>query len=294
MSNLRTNKNKLVKMSMQCTVSPAERGAAFLVDASGNSFFLPGTGGICYNVLVGDSAFGWEADHVEPGVSTRASDKAGDSENAAYNFLACIGNNVKVISGEAKGSFGLVTGKHGGSERVMIDFDHDILFKLTHDDKMMVYTFGQGLKLLDYPDVVLSNIDPFLLNRFVESRNGKLNVRVTHVIPGKLMGSGIGSTKIASGDYDITTHDPKMIKAHNLDTLRFGDIVAIEDHDCRFGREYRSGALSIGIIVHSDCRLSGHGPGVTVVMSTIKNDITLIQDADANIAKITNIGIYSK
>lgn len=293
MSELRTNKDKLVQMSMQSSVSPADRSATFCVGADGIPFFLPGTGGICYNVLVGDNTFGWEADHVEPGVSTRADKDASNSRNAAYNFLACIGNKVKIVSGEAKGEFGFVTGKHGGSERVMVDFSKETLEVLIHDDKMMIKTFGQGLKLLDYSDIVISNIDPDLLNFIVKDKDGQLHVGVTHVIPGKIMGSGIGTTKIGSGDYDITTHDPKMIKRYNLDTIRFGDIVAIKNHDCRFGREYKTGAISIGIIVHSDCKFAGHGPGVTVFMTTIKNNIiNLYENKDANIAKIIGLGIY--
>jgi len=292
---LRTNKDKLVQMSMQASVSPSERGAAFCVDAEGMPFFLPGTGGICYNVLAGDTAFGWAADHAEPGVSTRAGEDAHGHKNAAYNFLACIGNKVKVVSGEAKGKMGTVIGKHGGSERVMVDFDKDTLDNLTHDDKMMVKTCGQGLRLLDYPDVVLSNIDAYLLEELVEEKNGQLYVGVTHIIPGKIMGSGIGTTKIGSGDYDITTHDPKMLKTHSLETLRFGDVVAIKDHDCRFGREYRGGAISVGVIVHSDCKFAGHGPGVTVFMTTIKENVIIpTHNNNANIAEVLKLGVYRK
>ena len=51
---------------------------------------------------------------------------------------------------------------------------------------------------------------------------------------------------------------------HNLDTLRFGDIIAITDADHSYGRIYRSGAVSIGVIAHSNCVTAGHGPGEVV------------------------------
>ena len=44
----------------------------YRIDRDGVPFVLPGTGGIAYNVKVGDPAFGWAGDHIEPGVSTAA------------------------------------------------------------------------------------------------------------------------------------------------------------------------------------------------------------------------------
>ncbi len=56
------------------------------------------------------------------------------------------------------------------------------------------------------------------------------------------------------------TSDPDTVAAYRLDKMRFGDFVALMDHDNAYGRAYRKGAVSIGIVVHSDCRLAGHGP----------------------------------
>lgn len=71
-----------------------------------------------------------------------------------------MGNDAKVISGEAKGAKGIVLGHHGGSEHVMIDFPREVKEKLTYDDKIIVHGRGQGLKLLDYPDSAKINILP--------------------------------------------------------------------------------------------------------------------------------------
>jgi hypothetical protein len=106
---IRTNRDRLVIVSVQGMVAPHVRRQAFGIDADGVPFVLPGVGGITYNVRVGDSAFGWAGDHVEPGVSTAADyDKRGDQKNRAYNVLACIGNKARVISGDAKGALGSI------------------------------------------------------------------------------------------------------------------------------------------------------------------------------------------
>lgn len=78
------------------------------------------------------------------------------------------------------------------------------------------------------------------------------------------MGSGIGATFVGKGDYDIVTSDPESVKEYKLDQIRFGGFVALMDHDNRYGRAYRKGAVTIGVAVHSDCLIAGHGPGVAM------------------------------
>ncbi|MFP4459988.1 MAG: DUF4438 domain-containing protein [Candidatus Zixiibacteriota bacterium] len=290
---IKTNKKNLVKMAISGKVSPPERSARFGVDSDGKPFFVPGTGGICYNVIVGDRAFGWAGDHVEPGVSTRATKKSRDGQNAAYNFLACIGNEAKLVSGDAKGELGRVTGHHGGSERVMVDFGEETMEKMTHDDSLIIKSFGQGLELSDYPEIRVSNIDPELLEKMnIEEKDGKLYIGVTHFIPAKLMGSGVGSTMVGAGDYDIMTQDKELVKELGIDKIRFGDIVAIMDHDNVYGRAYRTNAVTIGVVVHSDCKFSGHGPGVTTFLSSRDQQIKPFIDSDSNIAKLLGIGVF--
>ena len=93
---MRTNNDKLVMISVQGAVAPHVRRQAFRIDSEGVPFALPGVGGITYNVRVGDSAFGWAGDHIEPGVSTAANyQKRGDDQNRAYNILSCIGNEAR-------------------------------------------------------------------------------------------------------------------------------------------------------------------------------------------------------
>ena len=66
-------------------------------------------------------------------------------------------------------------------------------------------------------------------------------------------------------------HDTKEVERLGLKELRFGDIVAIEDHYATYGPDYLKGAVSIGVIVHSDSYSSGHGAGVSIIMSSREN-----------------------
>src|SRR3989338_1398820 len=109
---LKTNESKLVKMAVQGKPANPVRFAAFEMDADGRGHSLPSVGGIVYNVKVGDSAFGWRGDHIEPGVSMLFDEeKRTSKQNMALGFLACIGNEARVISGDAKGAKGTVIGQ---------------------------------------------------------------------------------------------------------------------------------------------------------------------------------------
>ncbi|MCJ7624868.1 MAG: DUF4438 domain-containing protein, partial [Anaerolineaceae bacterium] len=96
------------------------------------------------------------------------------------------------------------------------------------------------------------------------------------------------------GDYDIVTGDPETMKEYKLDQIRFGDIVALLDHDNRYGRDYRKGAITIGVVVHSDCKLAGHGPGVATLMTCATSLIEPVIDPKANIADLFGIGTPAK
>jgi hypothetical protein len=294
---LKTNEKNLVQLAMQCKPGPPRIRPGWKVDHEGKPFILPGIGGITLNIVVGDSAFGLAGDHIEPGVSCSAnSEKPFEFPNNSLQLLSCIGNEAILVSGDAKGEKGTVTGHHGGSEHVMIDFPKKVLKKLTYDDKIMIRTCGQGLKLIDYPDIKLYNLDPALLKKIKikETRDkqikGPIKVPVTTIVPAQCMGSGLGSAHVAAGDYDIMTSDPETVQKYKLDKLKFGDFVALLDHDNSYGRSFLKGAISIGIIVHSDCLLAGHGPGVSTLMTCSKPLIEPILNANANIANLLKIG----
>jgi hypothetical protein len=291
---LKTNIDKLIKISVFGeVVSPLVGRFIYTISAHGTPVVLPGVGGITYNLRVGDLACGWEADHVEPGVSVENKEndpRFAQGANAAFNVLSCVGNEAVVATGDAKGAKGVVTGKHGGIEHVLVDFQPDVLEKLMIGDKVLVKAFGVGLKLLDFPDIRVMNIDPRLLKALnLKSKGGKLVVPVTHVVPAAIMGSGLGMNQTYSGDYDIQLFDDKTRKECKLDSLRLGGFVAILDADHSYGRIFRQGAVSVGIVVHSNCVCAGHGPGVTTIFTSPNGKLVPKVDAKANIASLLKL-----
>jgi hypothetical protein len=162
--------------------------------------------------------------------------------------------------------------------------------KLMLQDKILIKAFGVGFKLLDLPEVKAMNVDP----RFFEAIDpkivdGKLEVPVTHKAPAQVMGSGLGASQVYSGDYDIQLFDEATNKKFDLEDLRLGDLVAIMDADHSYGRIYKEGAVSIGIIVHSDCVIAGHGPGVTTLFTSSSGAIVPRIDPKANIANLMQL-----
>ena len=286
---LKTNRDKLVMQSVQGKIhSPIMGPNQYRISHEGIPMILPATGGITYNYQIGDSCMDLVGDHVEPGVSMRNEDA---KENKALMVLSCVGNEAKVISGDAKGAKGYVTGMHGGIEHVLVYFPKEDLENMAIDDKILIKAHGQGLKIEGHEDVLVMNIDPDLFEKLgiKENENRELEVPVVTEIPAHLMGSGIGSSTSLSGDYDITTGDKEELKKYGIDKLRFGDIVLLKDCDNTYGRQFLKGAVTIGIIVHSNCILAGHGPGVTGLLSSKTSKIKGIKDANANIANYLDI-----
>lgn len=291
---LKTNVDKLVKISVFGeVVSPVIGRSVYNISAEGVPMVLPGVGGITYNIRIGDPACGWEADHVEPGVSVENKEndpRFGQGANAAFNVLSCVGNEAVVVTGDAKGAKGVVTGKHGGIEHVLVDFQAETLEKLMLGDKVLVKAFGVGLKLPDFPQIIVMNMDPRFLKALNPKPKGdKLEVPVTHIVPAATMGSGLGTNHTYSGDYDIQLFDKGVIKKHGLEDLRLGDVVAIMDADHSYGRIYKQGAVSVGIVVHTNCVTSGHGPGVTTLFTSSKGKIVPKIDPKANIATLLKL-----
>lgn len=280
---IKTNKAKVAAQSVQGQISHP-KGKQHRVNFEGKAVSVPGTGGISYGVHVGDSAFGMAVDHLEPAVSIKNTTQI---ENDALMKLANPGNTARVISGDAKGATGYVIGTHGGIDHTIIEFAEEDMDKMVVGDKILVKGYGRGLELTDYPQIKVQSIDPDLLERIeIEEQDGKLIFPVVAKIPAYLMGSGVGSGIPYTGDYDIMTHDKELMKETGIDQLKYGDFVLLEDSANVYGLGgYYRGASTIGIIVHSDCMTTGHGPGVTVILSTNEPVIEGKIDSSANIMK---------
>lgn len=289
MTKLKTNRDQLVIQSVIGEISSPSINLAnpYRISTKGEPMLLPGTGGITYNKRIGDSAVDLWGDHVEPAVSMKNMDKeATGPYNAGLNIMSCVGNRAQVVSGDAKGEWGRVTGTHGGIEHVMVDFTREQMEMMVIGDKIQVRATGQGLALTDFPEIKLRNLDPDLLDVMgitFDTKTGRIRIPVTHLIPAEVMGSGIGKIHVFAGDYDTQMFDPEIVKQHRLDELRFGDIVAITDADHTYGRIYRRDSISVGVIVHSCSVLAGHGPGVTTLFTSARGFIDTVMDKDANL-----------
>lgn len=286
---LRANYDDIVMISVVGEIcSPRRAFSPYLVTHDGRALTLPGSGGITYNVRVGDRALGWACDHVEPGVTIRNKDA---EENNALATLGCIGNQAFVLGGEGKGSIGTVTGKHGGAEHMMIDFAPDVLEKLAIGDRIQVRSYGRGLTLHDAPHVKLLNMSVQLLHNLPATIDdlGNVTVPVAGIVPPELMGSGVGSNA-ERGDYDIQTHDRAVLEEHGLAHLRLGDLVAVRDQDHAFGRGYRRGGMVVGVISHTDCMVAGHGPGLTTLLTANTGHLhPVIDPSRANITTMLGL-----
>ena len=108
------NRERLVAISVMGQIHHPTIGhsGTFKLCHDGTSGVLPSVGGITYNVKLGDCVYDKVCDHVEPGISMKNPDP---KENDALVMLACIGNKARVVSGDAKGAAGFVTGFHGGN-----------------------------------------------------------------------------------------------------------------------------------------------------------------------------------
>ncbi|MDX2138781.1 MAG: DUF4438 domain-containing protein [Chloroflexota bacterium] len=287
--SVRTNKDKLVAVSVMGQIAspgfPGLPAEPYRLDAHGRPFLLPTYGGIVYNVSVGDSAYGWLADCIHPGVSISLKD---DNGNRGLNLFACIGNSAMVMTGDAKGAKGFVTGKSGRfSEHVILHFAKADREKMTIGDKINIKSVGVGMELLDHPNVTLKSCSVDLIEGLEVTTNpdGRLNVPVTAIVPPHLLGAGAGLTS-EGGSLHIQSQDKDALREAGLDTLRLGDVVALADYDSSFNHGYLRGALGIGVIGQGDSPRSGYGPGVTLVMTSMTGGINPVVSPGVNIADI--------
>jgi hypothetical protein len=276
-----SNANQLLTQILSGEVWPplADRHG-YRVDPEGRAFFLPGMGGVTLGVHVGDPATGYAGDHVEPGLSVRHRET---SANYALQYLTCIGNRVEIASGPAKGAAGFVIGQHA---YVLVDMSGEEMGQVTTGDQVSVIAQGQGLHLERHPDIVVKNISPALLAAMPGGTiaDGRLEVHVSAVIPAEAVGAGVGmASEYANTDlmgaYAGLGEDLSL----GLEGLRVGDVVVLDDQDHRFGRGYREGWTTIGIISTGTCMLYGHGPGPSSIMSGPSSAFHVVLDDDANL-----------
>lgn len=290
--SVRTNADRLVSVSVMGQVAspgfPGLPAEPYRLDADGKPFLLPTYGGIVYNVSVGDSAYGWLADCIHPGVSITLKDDRG---NRGLNILACVGNTAVVMTGGAQGERGVVTGKSGRfSEHVIIHFPRSVREKMAIGDKIVVRAIGVGMELLDHLDVKLKSCSPEFLENLEVTTNseGKLSVPVVGVVPPHLLGAGAGLTS-EGGSLHIQTKDKTALKDAGLEGLRLGDVVALSDYDSSWNHGYLRGAIGVGVIGQGDSPRAGYGPGITLLMTSVKTGIVPAITPGVNLKDVFNL-----
>ena len=283
-SNIKTNEKQLIKMSIGgYATQPSFKNPGYIPNNDGQAVIYPGMFGVVNNVKVGDKAFGWAGDHIEPGVSI---DSENLNEHFALHYLVCTGNQAIVRSGEAKGSIGIVTGEHA---RNLVHFNQKILNKICIGDQIDIITHGRGLKLLDFPNIELKKIDPKLLKSMnIKVVNKKLIVDVAIELPIRIMGSGaeLNSEYV---DQDLMSGDRNLMKKLKIDQMRLGDLIVINHADHRWGRSYKKNHISIAICIHGDSVMTGHGPGIMTIMTGHKKDLGWKINKKANIKNLLKI-----
>jgi len=282
---LATNAHQLVQIAVAGQVSqPGLRYPGYIPAADGVARVLPGMAGIAYNARVGDPAFGWAADHVEPGVSIANPDSGADF---ALHYLTCIGNRAIVTSGLAKGAQGIVTGEHA---RLLVDFGPEVNERLCVGDMVQIIAHGRGLAFTDYPHIELKKCSPALIDSLpIEPLDERrIRVPVTMVLPPQIMGSG-AELNAEYVDQDLMSGDRALLAELGIDRMRLGDLVAIPDADHRYGRGYRKGAVTIALCIHGDSIMTGHGPGILTLMTCPEPCIEWVIDPKANIANYLHI-----
>lgn len=278
MSALTTNADQLVEIGLACQVAHPSHSGTYNVDSYGKPIILPGMAGVVRNARVGDLVFPWAADHLEPGVSAGSSDPGA---HHALQFMACIGNEVRVLDGPAAGAVGRVTGKHAF---VLIDFPQEALDVLAPGDRLLVRAVGQGLRLDGFDEVTPRSCAPTLLDALgVVVAEGRLRIEVAAEIPAFMMGAGLGmSSEWANCDVMFTRRE--VIERLGFERTRLGDVVAMHDQDHRYARGYRAGNVAIGIVAHGGHGgVPGHGMGVATFLSGPTDRFEIVHADQANL-----------
>ncbi len=281
---LRWNFDDLVEMAVTGQVSqPALRRGGYVHRPDGVGLVLPGMSGIMYSARVGDRAFGWAADHVEPGVSIANPDERSDF---ALHYLTCIGNEAEVVTGLAQGAKGVVTGEHA---RLLVDFTPEVLEELTVGDTIQIRTRGRGLRLESHPAIEFKKTSPALaLALGLRSEAGRVSCPVAMELPARTMGSG-AELNAEFVDQDLMSGDRALMAELGIDRMRLGDLVGIRDVDHRFGRSYRKGWVAVCLCIHGDSVMTGHGPGILTLIAGPAELLDFHLEPAANLAKALGI-----
>ena len=282
-----TNRDRVLVIAVQGQVAAAQPSRGYVVTWDGRAKVANGTGGINYNLRLGDRVFGWAGDRATVGVAAEAATQGG-----AWLAHASIGNEVRLIGGAGQGEKGVVVGKFGGY--VLIQFPEATTDKLTVGDRLQVKADGLGLEIDGFKDVFVHSLAPDLLEKMgLRADGGKLEVPVVKEIPAEIVGQGAGGGAL-SGNWHIQTCYPPDIEKYGLGELRFGDLVLLRDTQSDYGRGYYKGGATVGVVCGSPSEQSGLGIAVTAVLSTRFGKLAAKIDPAANIGRYLGLPLSNK
>ncbi len=280
-----TNKAKLLTLAVQGQIGHSQPSRSYTITWDGKAKMAVGTGGMNYNLKIGDRIFGWaSADRATMGVAAEGADERSASSWAS---MTSLGNTVRILGGDARGGTGLVVGKFGMS--VLVHFEDAVLEKLAIGDPLLVKANGFGMEIEGAPEIHVRHLSPGLLEKLAVMReDGKVEVPVVKEIPAELAGQGSGGGSL-TGHWHIQTCYPPDIEKLGLDGLRFGDLVLMKDIQTDYGKGYYKGGATIGVVVSGPSDISGLGIAVTPILSTRSDKIAVRLDPSANLARFLGI-----
>jgi hypothetical protein len=288
---IKTNRDKVLITAVQGRVADPQPSRGYAITWEGKPKMAIGTGGINYNLKMGDPIFGWAGgDRATVGV---AAEPLGEGRyGASWLTHTSIGNEVRVLGGEARGKKGVIVGKFGGY--VLVHFADDILEKLAIGDTLQVKASGLGLEIDGFPDVFVHSLAPDLLEKMeIRVVDGRLEVPVVKEIPGEIVGQGSGAGSLF-GNWHIQTCFPPDIEKYRLKELRYGDLVLLKDIQTDYGKGYYKGGATVGVVCGGPSDISGMGIAVTPILSTRQAKLAGRIEAEANIAKYLGIPVKAK
>jgi len=275
---LKTNQEQLVESLLE--------GCALPTSDADNAKNKPvGLGGVSLNLKLGDSVFGWAVDHATPCVSIYI------PSDIACSF-ACLGNEARVLTGEAKGTRGTITGICREFGRVMIDFPDSIFEHLSLEDKIQIRATGQGLHFGDYEDILVGGISTQLVDKMKieeDVQEQQLRVPVTAKVPSQYVVSGNETTFGVHLDLRLQS---ASLEGLSLEHLRLGDVIALVEHPTAYKGLLQQEMVSIGIVTYTASSVSGLGPGIQTILAGSSQSLIPFLQEDANIGRYLNLGRY--
>jgi hypothetical protein len=247
----------------------------YRVDADGRPYLPVGDGGLVLGVRLGDPVAALAGDHVSPGACLVHPEPAARHALVSYG---CLGNPAEVRTGRAAGARGAIAGKRGEEGRLIAAFRQEDLARMRPGDEVAVRASGQGWQHPAVPPgVVAMNLGPGLLGMLPVSwpGDGPMSAGVRVILPSKLAGNGIGRPAAA---WDLDLQTGAGAAGSGADGLRLGDLVAVTGLDARHNMGYRSGWLTVGVVVHGASPLPGHGPGIIPVLTGPNTRLTAVAD----------------